>query len=142
MKTKYKKIVVAIQTAFITSLVCSALPSYASDIELYKAPKSSQTTLMFMLDLSGSMNPGSNIYGENRLKSLKDGMTTLLQGDPSKGISPLPDSLVVGLSTFNDETGRIKLEARALGGLHHFQGSVQFIELLLIINKIFLVQKQ
>lgn len=115
MEIKYKKIIVVIQTAIMTSLVCSALPSYASDIELYKAPQSSETTLMFMLDVSGSMNPGSNSYGENRLKSLKDGMTTLLQGDSSKGISPLPDNLVVGLSTFNDRTGRIKLEARALG---------------------------
>lgn len=116
MKTKYKKIVVAIETGVITSLICSALPSYASDIELYKAPKSSETTLMFMLDVSGSMKPDSNNYGENRLQSLKDGMTALLQGDSSKGISPLPDTLVAGLSTFNDKTGRIKLEARPLGG--------------------------
>ncbi|OTG70173.1 pilus assembly protein PilY [Acinetobacter sp. ANC 4218] len=116
MKMKYKKLVVAIQSATMTSLICSALPSYASDIELYKAPKSSETTLMFMLDVSGSMNPGSNSYNENRLKSLKDGMITLLQGDSSKGISPLPDSLVVGISTFNDKTGRIKLEAKPLGG--------------------------
>lgn len=116
MKTKYKKIVVAIETGVITSLICSALPSYASDIELYKAPKSSETTLMFMLDVSGSMKPDSNNYGENRLQSLKDGMIALLQGDSSKGISPLPDTLVAGLSTFNDKTGRIKLEARPLGG--------------------------
>lgn len=115
MKTKYKKIVVAIETGVITSLICSALPSYASDIELYKAPKSSETTLMFMLDVSGSMKPDINNYGENRLQSLKDGMTALLQGDSSKGISPLPDNLVVGLSSFNDTTGRIKLEAKALG---------------------------
>lgn len=115
MKTKYKKILVSIETGVITFLICTALPSYASDIELYKAPKSSETTLMFMLDVSGSMNPVSNSYGENRLKSLKDGMTTLLQGDSIKGISPLPDTLVVGLSTFNDKTGRIKLEAKPLG---------------------------
>jgi len=106
MNMKYKKLVVAIQSAMMTSLICSALPS---------APKSSETTLMFMLDVSGSMKPDSNSYGENRLQSLKDGMTTLLQGDSSKGISPLPDTLVVGLSTFNDKTGRIKLEAKPLG---------------------------
>jgi len=87
MNMKYKKLVVAIQSAMMTSLICSALPSHASDIELYKAPKSSETTLMFMLDVSGSMKPDSNSYGENRLQSLKDGMTTLLQGDSSKGIS-------------------------------------------------------
>ncbi|WP_278362714.1 vWA domain-containing protein [Acinetobacter schindleri] len=115
MKTKYKKITVIMHTAIMTSLICSALPSNASDIELYKAPQASETTLMFMLDVSGSMNPGSNNYNENRLKSLKDGMTTLLQGDSIQGIAPLPDELVVGLATFNDKTGRIKLEAKALG---------------------------
>src|SRR5690606_16382547 len=115
MKTKYKKITVIMHTAIMTSLICSALPSNASDIELYKAPQASETTLMFMLDVSGSMNPGSNNYNENRLKSLKDGMTTLLQGDSIQGIAPLPDELVVGLATFNDKTGRMKLEAKALG---------------------------
>lgn len=109
MKTKYKKIVVAIQTAFITSLVCSALPSYASDTELYKAPQTSETTIMFMLDVSGSMN------GENRLTNLKRGMIKLLLGDASQGIERLPDKLVVGLSEFSGSNGRIDLEARALG---------------------------
>ena len=79
MKMKYKKLVVAIQSATMTSLICSALPSYASDIELYKAPQTSQTTLMFMLDISGSMNPSSNDYSENRLQSVKDGMTILFK---------------------------------------------------------------
>lgn len=122
MNLKYKKLVVAIQSAMMTSLICSALPSQASDIELYKAPKSSETTLMFMLDVSGSMNPESNTYRENRLKSLKDGMTVLLQGDSGNGIAPLPDSLVVGLSTFNDRTGRIQLEAKPLGGPSPLEG--------------------
>lgn len=122
MKTKYKKIAVAIQTAFITSLVCSALPSYASDTELYKAPQSSVTTIMFMMDVSGSMD------GENRLTNLKSGMTKLLQGDASQGIEPLPDKLVVGLSDFsspntNGPFGRIRLEARALGETSTLPGS-------------------
>ena len=110
-----KKLVVACQAATFTLVTSVAVTTQASDIELYKAPQTSQTTLMFMLDVSGSMNPGSNDYTENRLKSLKDGMTTLLQGDSSKGIAPLDDKLVVGLSTFNHQTGRIKLEAKPLG---------------------------
>lgn len=125
MKTKYKKITVIMHTAIMTSLICSALPSNASDIELYKAPQASETTLMFMLDVSGSMNPGSNNYNENRLKSLKDGMTTLLQGDSIQGIAPLPDELVVGLATFNDKTGRMKLEAKALGAPSPLAGQRQ-----------------
>ncbi|MFW2151988.1 PilC/PilY family type IV pilus protein [Acinetobacter gyllenbergii] len=112
---KLKKLVVACQAAAITMVTSVAVSTQASDVELYKAPQTSETTLMFMLDVSGSMNPNSNSYGENRLKSLKDGMTTLLQGDSSKGIAPLEDKLIVGLSTFNASTGRIKLEAKPLG---------------------------
>lgn len=112
MEIKYKKLVVAIQTAIMTSLVCSALPSYASDTELYKAPQSSETTIMFMLDVSGSMRANDDA-GSSRLDRLKDGMTKLLQGDANT--EALPDRLVTGLATFDRYTGRIKLEAKALG---------------------------
>lgn len=115
MKNKYKKICISINAGIMTSLICLAMPGYASDIELYKAPQASETTLMFMLDVSGSMNPESNDYRENRLESLKNGMTSLLQGSSSQGISPIPDNLVVGLATFGGSTGRIKVEAKALG---------------------------
>lgn len=103
-----KKLVVACQAATFTLITSVAVTTQASDIELYKAPQTSQTTLMFMLDVSGSMD-GS------RIRDLKKGMTTLLQGDSSAGIAPLDDKLVVGLSTFNEATGRIKLEAKPLG---------------------------
>ncbi len=124
MKTKYKKIVVAIETGVITSLICSALPSYASDIELYKGPQASQTTLMFMMDVSGSMafcdnrssTRNSCQTGDiSRLDYLKQGMVKLLQGSSVDGVEPLADRLVVGLSEFSNLTGRIKLEARPLG---------------------------
>ena len=114
MNMKYKKLVIAIQSAMMTSLICSALPSYASDIELYKSPQTTQTTLMFMMDVSGSMGD------EDRIGNLKRGMIKLLQGDVATGIEPLPDRLVTGLSEFsspdrNGPFGRIKLEARPLG---------------------------
>ncbi len=112
---KLKKLIAALQAGAMTTLVCISLPVYASDIELYKAPRSSETTIMFMLDVSGSMNPDSNTYRENRIQSLKNGMTKLLQGDIESGVEPLPDKLVVGLSEFSGTNGRIKLEARALG---------------------------
>lgn len=117
MNTKFKKIVVASQASAMTVLVCSA--AYGSDIELYKAPQTSQTTLMFMIDVSGSMNPDSNKFGENRLQSVKDGMNILLSGGTVNGkvLSPIEDKLAVGLSTFNHQTGRIKLEARKLNDL-------------------------
>lgn len=103
-----KKLVVACQAATFTLVTSVAVTTQASDIELYKAPQTSQTTLMFMLDVSGSM-------AGSRIRDLKKGMTTLLQGDSSAGIAPLDDKLVVGLSTFSEATGRIKLEAKPLG---------------------------
>lgn len=58
MKYNFGKIKAACQSGTITVLVCLSIPSasFASDIELYKAPEISETTLMFMLDVSGSMN--------------------------------------------------------------------------------------
>lgn len=125
MNMKYKKLVIAIQSAMMTSLICSALPSHASDIELYKGPQATQTTLMFMMDVSGSMDYCDNANGTvnknngctpNRISKLKQGMLQLLQGDLSAGVEPLPDRLVTGLSEFSGSggKGRIKLEARPL----------------------------
>lgn len=44
--------------AAITTLICSSVPSYASDAEIYVVPANSTgaTTLMMMLDISGSMD--------------------------------------------------------------------------------------
>ncbi|WP_179995185.1 pilus assembly protein [Acinetobacter sp. YH16053] len=126
MKTIYKKLTVAVHAAIMTSLICSALPTFASDVELYKAPQSSETTIMFMMDVSGSMNfcdngsstPSASLCTgsrKTRLDLLKEGMTNLLLGNIEKGIEPLPDKLFVGLSEFGHYTGRIKLEAKSLG---------------------------
>lgn len=123
---KLKRLVVACQTAAMTTLTCTAVSTQASDTELYKAPQSSQTTIMFMMDVSGSMdfcdradgtvNESSNCT-PNRMSKLKQGMIQLLQGDIVAGVTPLPDKLVTGLSEFSGTggTGRIKLEARPLG---------------------------
>lgn len=58
MKYNFGKIKAACQSGTVTVLVCLSIPSasFASDIELYKAPQVSETTLMFMLDMSGSMS--------------------------------------------------------------------------------------
>ncbi|MEG1725189.1 MAG: PilC/PilY family type IV pilus protein [Anaerovoracaceae bacterium] len=109
---KLKKIVVACQTAAMTTVTCTAVSTQASDTELYKAPQTSQTTIMFMLDVSGSMDATDGV-GSTRLARLKDGMTKLLQGDANT--EALPDRLVTGLATFDRYTGRIKLEAKPLG---------------------------
>ena len=124
MKNSFKKLFLTLQASLVTALVCFSLPVSASDIELYKPPQTAQGTLMFMLDVSGSMNFCDNRSSidnkcqsgdKTRLDYLKQGLLNLLQGNTSTGVVPLDDKLVVGLSTFNDTTGRINLEAKALG---------------------------
>ena len=46
---KLKKLIAALQAGAMTTLVCISLPAYASDTELYKAPRSSETTIMFIM---------------------------------------------------------------------------------------------
>lgn len=116
---KLKKLIAALQAGAMTTLVCISLPAYASDTELYKAPRSSETTIMFMIDVSGSMveKDGGTV---KRIDSVKNGMIKLLQGNVAEGIEPLPDKLVAGLAEFsspnaNGPFGRIKIEALPLG---------------------------
>ncbi|RFS33246.1 hypothetical protein DYI81_04840 [Acinetobacter sp. SWAC5] len=57
MKTKkYKQGLVTGLTALSTAMLCQTATTYASDIEIYKAPTNGGATLMFVLDLSGSMS--------------------------------------------------------------------------------------
>lgn len=118
MKIKFKKPIVTAWVAGLTILVCGAVN--ASDIELYKPAQTSKTTLMFMLDVSGSM------ANENRLTNLKAGMKDLLNGNPAKNIQKLDDDLYVGLAVFSgtasngDGTGRIQLGAKRLGETYKF----------------------
>lgn len=57
LSDKLKKIKVGVFAASITTLICNSIPSYASDAEIYVVPanKVGATTLMMMLDISGSM---------------------------------------------------------------------------------------
>ncbi len=58
---KYKQGLVTSLTALSTAMLCQTATTYASDIEIYKAPTSGGATLMFLLDLSGSMAGSSPI---------------------------------------------------------------------------------
>lgn len=72
-KTIVSKFKVAGISTVLTALLCAALPmSYASDIEIYKVPEDSvgSTTLMLMLDLSGSM--GYGVGYSNTSMSIQD----------------------------------------------------------------------
>lgn len=53
---KYKQGLVTSLTALSTAMLCQTATTYASDIEIYKAPTTGGATLMFVLDLSGSMS--------------------------------------------------------------------------------------
>lgn len=56
-----RKFKVSVVAAAITALVCASTSNYAADLEIYKIPEDSvgATTLMMMLDISGSMNTNS-----------------------------------------------------------------------------------
>ncbi|MGF2880086.1 PilC/PilY family type IV pilus protein [Acinetobacter johnsonii] len=58
---KYKQGLVTSLTALSTAMLCHTATTYASDIEIYKAPTNGGATLMFLLDLSGSMAGSSPI---------------------------------------------------------------------------------
>ena len=117
------KFKVAALSAAITSLLCVSLPStYASDIEIYKVPEDSvgTTTLMMMLDTSGSMGAGSNSYNEDRIGALKKGLNDALNGTSTT--PRIEDKVIIGLATFSATKGYIRIPAKALGTV---TGSVQ-----------------
>ncbi len=107
--------------AAVTTLLCASLPSsYASDIEIYKVPEDSvgSTTLMMMLDTSGSMqwNMHDNYTasaGNSRMDILKKGLLDVLQGTAT--VPRVEDKIVMGLADFGGDTGRILLPAKPLG---------------------------
>ena len=109
---------VTIVTATITTFICAT--TYAADLEIYKIPEDSTgaTTLMMMLDLSGSMawdmagNNTSNT-SNSRLGILKKGLTDVLSGTPT--VPRVDDKIVMGLSVFEGDNGRISIPAKALG---------------------------
>ncbi|MCK7607994.1 hypothetical protein M0D70_00985 [Acinetobacter portensis] len=110
-----KKINVTALSAIITTGICLAsYPTYASDIEIYKVPEESigSTTLMFMLDVSGSMNTKDSGQSLTRLQLLRKGMEDVLLG--SSGITPIEDKIIIGLADFDASNGRIRVPARAL----------------------------
>lgn len=58
---KYKQGLVTSLTALSTAMLCHTATTYASDIEIYKAPTTGGASLMIVLDVSGSMSGSSPI---------------------------------------------------------------------------------
>jgi len=109
------KFKVASISAAVTSLLCASLPSsYASDIEIYKIPEDSvgSTTLMMMLDTSGSMDSSDGL-STTRMQRLRRGLIDVLQGTAT--VPRIDDKIIMGLSDFSGNTGRILLPAKPLG---------------------------
>ena len=119
----YRQKLLAMSIAGLCTGVVSTSVTQASDIDIYQEAKSGEITLMFMLDISGSMG-GSSSYdgtGQERITRLKTAMQDLLNGNTTKKISKLSDDKVIGLSTLGAyqnsksyDTGAILVPARRL----------------------------
>ncbi|VXA82947.1 conserved exported hypothetical protein [Acinetobacter sp. 8I-beige] len=81
---KYKQGLVTSLTALSTAMLCQTAATYASDIEIYKAPTNGGATLMFLLDLSGSMAGSSPIqtdfFNNNSCENENHNISTELKG--------------------------------------------------------------
>ncbi|QIO09963.1 pilus assembly protein [Acinetobacter lanii] len=69
MKTLNKKVLSATVSALMTLGLCGSMLAFASDIEIYKDAQKGKTSILLMLDTSGSMGisslvlPKNNLYG-------------------------------------------------------------------------------
>ncbi|MCO8093802.1 PilC/PilY family type IV pilus protein [Acinetobacter lwoffii] len=104
--------VAALSTALVTTSV-----TQAGDIEIYQNAKSGDITLMFMLDISGSMGSTDAGVSGTRLKRVQDAMSDLLSGNTAKGITRLDDDKIIGLATFDYSVGHVRIPARRLGDI-------------------------
>ena len=124
-KKTYRRKLLATSIAAVCSMIFTTSVSQASDIEIYQQAKSGQITLLFMIDVSGSMDEKDG-GSTTRLSRVKTAMTDLLSGNISKKIDKIGDDKIIGLSTLgalkwgsvnnsSSSTGAIIVPARALG---------------------------
>lgn len=118
---------VCMVAASITALICASVPTLAADLEIYKIPEDSTgtATLLLMLDTSGSMdNSMGGGNNSSRISVLKQGLKDVLQGTAT--IPRVDNKIVIGLSDFSTNNGRILVPAKALGDVtgHQIQDGV------------------
>ena len=101
-------------SAVVTAFTCVSSTGFASDIEIYQEAKSGDITLMFMLDISGSMSSGDTGVSGSRFQRVENAMKDLLQGNASKGIERISNDKIIGLATFDASTGHVRIPARRL----------------------------
>lgn len=115
------KVLAASIAALSTALLATSI-TQASDIEIYQDAKSGDITLMFMLDISNSMNNYDTGATGTRIERVKTAMIDLLQGNTTKGITKISDEKIIGLSTLGylqgtsdyKNTGAVQVPARRL----------------------------
>lgn len=98
------KLIAMTVSALMTGMVSTSV-TQASDIDVYQAAKSGDITLMFMLDISNSMNTTDSGQSESRIKLVKTAMIDLLQGNATKNIVKISDDKIIGLSTLGHLVG-------------------------------------
>ena len=98
IKSFSKSVLVTSLSAVFTSMVLSSAVQ-ASDIEIYQQAQAGDVTLMFLLDVSGSMNGGDSDASGTRIARVRAAMLDLLQGNTVTGVARLEDDKVIGLST-------------------------------------------
>lgn len=62
-----KKLTTAISS--IMAMIATSIPTYATDTEIYQAPREGSTTLMLMIDISGSMGLGHSMRDDYNIKA-------------------------------------------------------------------------
>lgn len=97
--SRLESLMVALLSSCLTVMMCLSMPSHASDIDIYQAAKQGDITLMFMIDISGSMTTVDFRGSGSRIDRVKTAMNDLLNGNSSKGVAKLSDDKIIGLST-------------------------------------------
>ena len=127
IKSFSKSVLVTSLSAVFTSMVLSSAVQ-ASDIEIYQQAQAGDVTLMFLLDVSGSMNAGDSGASGTRIARVRAAMLDLLQGNTVTGVARLEDDKVIGLSTLGyvhpnggntawNNTGAVLVPARKLNAM-------------------------
>ncbi|MFW1857045.1 pilus assembly protein PilY [Acinetobacter defluvii] len=113
----FSKSILAMSVAATSTALVLSTAVQASDIDIYQQAKSGDITLMFMLDISGSMSDKDD-GTTTRIARVKTAMQDLLLGNTSKQIDKLTDDKIIGLSAFSrggdNRRGYVVVPARRL----------------------------
>ena len=107
-----QKALVLSMSAILTGMMTTGVVR-ASDIDVYQTARSGDITLMFMLDISGSMDSYDG-GSTTRIERVKTAMTDLLSGNATKGITRISDEKIIGLSTLGVKTSRSYVDTGAV----------------------------